>query len=61
MYVWRKPVVDVLDTRRGPLQIVALPYASPSNLAVEGSIIQDISVSVRDRLGQIPGYAYTKT
>ncbi len=53
VYVRRKPVVDVLDTRRGPLQIVALPYASPSNLAVEGSSIQDISVSVRDRLGQI--------
>ena len=49
----RKPEVDVLETRNGPLQVAALPYTSPSNLAAEGSSIQDISVSIRDRLGKM--------
>ena len=34
-------------------QVAALPYTSPSNLAAEGSSIQDISVSIRDRLGKM--------
>ena len=53
VYVRRKPEVDVLETRNGPLQVAALPYTSPSNLAAEGSSIQDISVSIRDRLGKM--------
>lgn len=53
VYVRRRPEVDVLETRRGPFQIVALPYVSPSNLAIEGNSIQDISVSIRERLGQM--------
>ena len=53
VYVRRKPEVDVLETRNGPLQEPALPYTSPSNLAAEGSSIQDISVSIRDRLGKM--------
>jgi exonuclease SbcD len=53
VYVRKKSDVDVLNTRRGAFQVVALPYASPSNLAVEGSTIEEISISIRSKLGQL--------
>jgi exonuclease SbcD len=53
VYVRRKPSLDVLNTRRGAFQVVALPYVSPSNLAVEGSTIEEISIAIRARLGHL--------
>lgn len=53
VYVRRRPTVDVLDTRRGAFQVVALPYASPTNLAVEGATMEEISIGMREKLGNL--------
>lgn len=53
VYVRRRPSLDVLNTRHGAFQIVALPYASPSNLAVEGTTIEEISMAIRTKLGNL--------
>ena len=47
VYVRKRPSVDVIDTPNGPFQVVALPYISPSNMNIEGTTIEEISLSIR--------------
>lgn len=53
VYVRRESDVDVLNTSRGPFQVVALPYVSPSSLAAEGLTIEEMSLSIRSKLEQV--------
>jgi len=51
--VRRKPEIDVIRTKRGSLQVIALPYLSPSNLSVEGTTIEEISLDIRNKIGKM--------
>ena len=50
VYVRRKPSIDILDTKKGPMQIVALPYVSASMINAEGSTIEELSLDMRQKL-----------
>ena len=41
MYVRRKPSIDILDTKHGPMQVAALPYVSPSVINAEGTTMRN--------------------
>ncbi|NMA95649.1 MAG: exonuclease SbcCD subunit D [Clostridiales bacterium] len=53
VYVRRSPKIDILDTKRGLLQIVALPYMSPNVIDAEGSTIEELSMDMRNKLCDI--------
>lgn len=53
VYVRRKPSIDILDTKRGPLQVVALPYVSASMINAEGTTIEELSMDMRQKLCNI--------
>lgn len=50
VYVRRKPDIDILDTKRGPLQVIALPYVSASMINAEGSTIEELAMDMRQKL-----------
>lgn len=53
VYVRRKPAIDILDTKRGPLQVIALPYVSASMINAEGSTIEELAMDMRRKLCDI--------
>jgi len=50
IFVRRKPNLDIIHTKRGCIQIAALPYVSSAHLSAEGLTIEDISLDMRRRL-----------
>src|SRR5690606_807289 len=53
VYVRRKPSIDILDTKHGPMQVAALPYVSPSVINAEGTTIEELSLDMRQKLCSI--------
>lgn len=53
VHVRRKPSIDILDTKHGPIQVIALPYVSPSVINAEGTTIEELSLDMRKKLCDI--------
>lgn len=53
VYVRRKPAIDIIDTKRGTLQVVALPYVSASMINAVGSTIEELGMDMRQKLCDI--------
>jgi len=50
VYVRKQPSLDLIKTKRGVVQIVALPYVSAANLSTEGVTIDEVSLMIREKL-----------
>ena len=53
IYIKRRPGVDIINTKRGKIQLVALPYVTSANLTCEGMSIEEISLEMRKKLNDL--------
>ena len=53
VYIKRKPGVDIINTKRGKIQLVALPYVTSANLSCEGMSIEELSLEMRKKLNDL--------
>lgn len=53
VFVKRRPGIDIINTKRGKIQLVALPYVTSANLSCEGMSIEELSLEMRKRLYEL--------
>jgi len=53
VYIKRRPGVDIINTKRGKIQLVALPYVTSANLSCEGMSIEELSLEMRKKLNDL--------
>lgn len=53
VFIKRKPGIDIINTKRGKIQLAALPYVTSANLSCEGMSIEELSREMRKRLNDL--------